>query len=90
MLVGTYATQNNCFNTVPSFHYKFCFFSSEIMCSDVRHAKAIIVHVGFLSPLNTNGPASTTYTLSTSWRRSYLLTTDVFGLYPFLLFQPHE
>lgn len=52
------------------------------MKSLVRHESARIVHVGFLSGWETNGPPSATNRFRTSWAWQLLLSTEVFGSSP--------
>src|SRR2546427_3378256 len=52
------------------------------MYSLVRHASARIVHVGFLSACDTNGPPSVTNRFLTSCAWHQRFSTDVFGSSP--------
>ena len=52
------------------------------MYSDVRHAKAKIVNVGFLSDRLTNGAPSVTNRFLQSHAWQWELSADVFGSFP--------
>ena len=63
-------------------HQMFPFFRSSAMCSDVRHASAMIVHVRFLLACETNGPPSQTNTFFASCAWQFRLSAEVFGSLP--------
>src|SRR6267143_477902 len=65
-----------------STHYKLPFLASSRRYSEARQESAMIVSVGFLSGLVTNGAPSVTNRFFTSCAWQYPFSTDVFGSAP--------
>src|SRR5580698_386644 len=72
---GSLRTDRRVLQTLP-------FLISSARYSEVRHASATIVRVGFLSGLLTNGAASATNRFLTSCDWQYLFSAEVFGSSP--------
>src|SRR5690606_27204752 len=68
--------------------YTFSLFLDCRMYSDVRIERARIVHVRFLSPCCTNGPASTTNRFLQSCACPQRVSNDFFGSSPILVVPP--
>src|SRR5438128_935252 len=69
-------------NRVSSLHPSAPFFIWSAMYSLVRSESARIVHVGFLSACDTNGPPSATNRFLQSYAWHQRLSTEVFGSSP--------
>src|SRR5690606_17200554 len=70
------------------FYYPLSFFFSSSIYSAVRIDNAKIVHVRFLSPCCTKGPASTTKRFLQSCACPHLFRTEVLGSLPIRVVPP--